>query len=118
VRTKSGLEFGSSSLSRQCFWLWSQARAASRLDAGRKQFFSQSGVKPARNSTLTGSFSNVASGSRLNVFGGSFQVNYGSNDVVLGNYLSSSPVPEPSRALLIILGLSGVMLRRRRAVKA
>lgn len=67
------------------------------------------------NSTLTGSFSNVANGSRLNVLGGSFQVNYGGNDVVLGDYLSSSPVPEPSRALLIILGLGGVMLRRKRA---
>lgn len=69
------------------------------------------------NSLLSGSFSNVASGSRLDVFGGngSFLVNYSGNDLVLGSYLA---VPEPSRMMLALVGLISLTLRRRKAAWA
>ncbi|HEY4302229.1 MAG TPA: PEP-CTERM sorting domain-containing protein [Candidatus Didemnitutus sp.] len=73
------------------------------------------------SSTLSSSFLNVASGSRLDTADGlgSFVVNYGSgssfgvNDVVLSGF---APVPEPSTWALLLAG-SGIVgwgLRRRR----
>jgi hypothetical protein len=69
------------------------------------------------NSAVLGSFSNVANGGFLTDTGGfhTFSVHYGAgsiynpNDVVL-----SAVTPEPGRALLIWIGLAGVLMRRKR----
>jgi hypothetical protein len=65
--------------------------------------------------SLTGSFSNVASGSRLQTnFGqGSFLVTYSGNSIVLSNF---DPVPEPSTWALLVMGTGALVLiaRRRR----
>ena len=70
------------------------------------------------NSAIQGSFSNVASGSRLTVGNqGSFAIHYGagsafgSSNVVASDFIV---VPEPSRAFLLMLGLLGSTLRRKR----
>ena len=75
-------------------------------------------VLATANSDITGSFLNVASGDRLNVGGfGSFQVWYGAgsafgaSNLVLGDFTA---VPEPSRAMLMLLGLFGIIQRRKR----
>ncbi|MGI9516225.1 MAG: beta strand repeat-containing protein [Pirellulaceae bacterium] len=78
------------------------------------------------SNTLTGAFTNVASGDFLLTDDGfgSFQVHYGTgspfddNSVVLGNY---SAIPEPSAAwvlALATLGLPALRRRRRRSVVA
>ena len=69
--------------------------------------------------TLTGGFSDVANGGRLETTDGygSFQVNYGSgsqfdpDSVVLSNFLASinvQSVPEPPSLVLVVLGAVGV----------
>jgi len=70
------------------------------------------------NSAILGSFSNVASGSRLTVGNqGSFAIHYGagsafgSSNVVATDFIV---VPEPSRAILLMLGLASTLLRRKR----
>ncbi len=71
------------------------------------------------NTDITGSFLNVASGGRLNVGSfGSFQVWYGAgsafgaSNLVLGDFTA---VPEPSRAMLMLMGMCGLLMRRCRA---
>ncbi len=71
-------------------------------------------------SPITGLFSNINPGQRLisDDLLASFVVNYGagspfgSNQVVLSDFLNLAP--EPSRAMLLMLGACGLMMRRRR----
>ena len=70
------------------------------------------------NTDITGSFLNIASGNRF-VMGtfGSFEVWYGTGSAFGANNLvlsSFGAVPEPSRALLVMLGFFGLAARRRR----
>ncbi len=62
---------------------------------------------------LTGAFSNVAFNNRLNTLGGegSFLVTQSGNNVVLTDY---QVIPEPSTWALLALGLTSVMVLRRR----
>jgi hypothetical protein len=66
----------------------------------------------AQAGTLSGAFSNVAFGTRLNVLGGqgSFLVTRSGNDVVLTNF---QPIPEP--ASLVAVGVLGTLALRRRS---
>ena len=69
------------------------------------------------NGALSGVFSNVANGARLETFDGlaSFQVNYGAgspfgeNNVVLSNAIA---VPEPASMVLLAIGGALVLARR------
>jgi hypothetical protein len=64
---------------------------------------------------ILGAFGNVASGSRVvtntNL---SFDVWYGAGSIFDPNQLVVTGVPEPSRAVLAMAGLLGVLMRRRR----
>lgn len=71
-------------------------------------------------SAITGLFANISPGQRLasqDLFA-SFIVNYGagsafgSDKVVLSSFLNLTP--EPSRAMLIVMGMTSLMMRRRR----
>ncbi len=67
------------------------------------------------DSDILGSFSNVASGSRLGTNSiHSFEVWYGTGSPYGANNLVITGAPEPSRALLLLLGLLGLLMRRRK----
>ena len=67
------------------------------------------------DSAILGSFSNVASGSRIGTNTAlSFEVWYGALSPFGENNLVLTQAPEPSRALLIVFAFCGVMMRRRR----
>jgi fibronectin-binding autotransporter adhesin len=67
------------------------------------------------DSDILGSFSNVASGSRLGTNSiHSFEVWYGTGSPYGANNLVITSAPEPSRALLLLLGLLGLLMRRRK----
>lgn len=64
---------------------------------------------------ILGSFSNVASGSRLSTNTAySFEVWYGAGSPYGANNLVVTGAPEPGRMILIVLGVAGVAMRRRR----
>lgn len=66
-------------------------------------------------SPILGGFSNVASGGWLSTnTGHAFEVWYGAGSPCGANNLVLTGAPEPSRALLLLLGLSGMVKRRRR----
>ncbi len=70
------------------------------------------------DSAILGAFSNVASGSRLwTNTDKSFEVWYGAGSLYGANNLVITGAPEPSRAALMLLGLTGLMLRRNRTRK-
>jgi len=70
-------------------------------------------------STIGGSFSNVASGSRLVTPDGSFLVSYGAGSafdpkqLVISDFQAASPVPEPAAAALLF-AVGPLLARRRR----
>ncbi|MBL9146924.1 MAG: hypothetical protein JNM99_24790 [Verrucomicrobiaceae bacterium] len=72
-------------------------------------------------SAISGLFANISPGQRLvsQDLLGSFIVNYGagsafgSNQVVLSSFINLTP--EPSRAMLMIMGMTGVLMRRKRS---
>lgn len=67
------------------------------------------------DSAILGSFSNVASGSRIGTNTSyNFEVWYGAGSPYGANNLVLTQAPEPSRAVLMLAGMAGVMLRRRR----
>jgi fibronectin-binding autotransporter adhesin len=67
------------------------------------------------DSPVLGSFSNVASGGYLTTNHPiQFQVWYGAGSIYDPNSIVITNAPEPSRALLALLGLSGLLLSRRR----
>ncbi len=67
------------------------------------------------NSPILGAFSNVASGSRIwtNTDVG-FDVWYGAGSIFDPNSLVITGAPEPSRAVLLMVGVAGLVMRRRR----
>ncbi|MDZ4401665.1 PEP-CTERM sorting domain-containing protein [Prosthecobacter sp.] len=69
------------------------------------------------NSPILGSFSNVASGSRVwtNTHVG-FDVWYGAGSIFDPNSLVITGAPEPSRVVLLMAGMAGLVMRRRRTV--
>ncbi|MEZ5385318.1 MAG: PEP-CTERM sorting domain-containing protein [Prosthecobacter sp.] len=68
------------------------------------------------NSPILGSFSNVASGSRIwtdtHI---SFDVWYGAGSIFDPNSLVITGAPEPTRGVLLLLGLGSLVMRRRRS---
>ncbi|MBL9130840.1 MAG: PEP-CTERM sorting domain-containing protein, partial [Verrucomicrobiaceae bacterium] len=69
------------------------------------------------DSPILGSFSNIASGSRLGTNSiHTFEVWYGAGSPYGANNLVITGAPEPSRMLLLLGGTLGLMLRRRRGV--
>ncbi len=67
------------------------------------------------DSAILGAFSNVVSGSRLwTNTDKSFEVWYGAGSLYGENNLVITGAPEPTRAMLMLLGFTGLMLRRRR----
>lgn len=67
------------------------------------------------DSAVLGSFSSVASGSRVGTNTlKTFEVWYGAGSPYGAENLVLTQAPEPSRALLMMLGFAGVMMRRRR----
>lgn len=64
---------------------------------------------------ILGAFSNVASGGRISTNTSKFfEVWYGVGSPYGANNLVLTQAPEPSRALLLVVGLAGIAMRRRR----
>jgi len=66
--------------------------------------------------TLTGTFDGIQDGDRIETSDGkgSFEVRYTGNSVEIGNYVAA--VPEPGSAGILILGMTGLAIARRRKV--